>query len=735
MPLNRRSFLTLSALAGGGFALRMNLAPLEALAQRPAPKFIPSAFIQIASTGIVTITAPAPEIGQGIRTMLPMVIAEELDAAWSQVVVKQADLNAEAYGFQVAGGSMSTPNLFDPMRKVGAAGRALLVSAAAKRWGVAESECTTKAGRVSHAASGKSLGYGEVADEAAKLPLPDADKLVLKNPKDYTIVGKAQLGVDNHALFTGKPQFAIDVRLPGMLYAVYEKSPVYAGKPKSANLDEILKMPGVKKAFLVEGKVNNSGVIEFDGGLEPGVAIVAESWWQANQARKSLKVEWEFVRGTDQSSAGFEAAAQKLLASAPQANTRIDGDAEAALKSAAKKVEAVYSYPFLAHGTLEPQGTTAWFHDGGLEIFTQSQLPGPGRSAIAKTLGLDEKTITVRMLRAGGGFGRRLVSEFMVEAAWIARVAGAPVQLLWSREDDIHHDPYRPAGWHKFTAGLDAQGKVTAWRQNFVTFGEGTHTASSAGMGKDEFPAGAVENYEQNLSTMPLWLRTGPLRAPGANALCFVGQSFIDELAVAGKRDPLELQREILTTGIQTTKDKQRAHYFERMLGVLNQVAQESKWSEYQSGAKTKGTGMGISVYACHLGYFAHVARVEVDAAKKVRVTDVWACGDVGSEIINPSGALAQVEGSILEGMSQMIQQITLADGRVEQTNYHQHPLLRMRQTPALHLSWRITDNPPTGLGEPALPSTISAIANAIFAATGERIRTLPLSKSGYSWA
>ena len=714
--------------------------PLTAFAQRPAPHLSPNAFIQIAPTGIVTIMAPAPEIGQGIRTMLPMVIAEELDADWSQVVVKQADLNAEAYGFQVAGGSMSTPNLFEPLRRVGAAGRSLLVSAAAKRWGVAEEKCTTQSGRVFNGASGQSLGYGDLADEAAKLPLPDAEKLQLKNPKDYKIIGKSQLGVDNLALFTGKPQFAIDVRLPGMKYAVYEKAPVYAGRPKSVNFEEVAKMPGVHNVFLVEGKVKTSGVIEFDPGLEPGVAIVADSWWQANQARKALKVEWENVRGPNnsdpstQSSAGFETAAQKMLASAPQSNIEKNGDAEAALKSAAKTVEAVYSYPFLAHGTLEPQGTTAWFHDDKLEVFTQSQLPGPGREAIAKTLGIDEQTITVRMLRAGGGFGRRLVSEYMVEAAWIAREAKVPVQLIWSREDDIHHDPYRPAGWHKLTAGLDAQGKVTAWRQNFVSFGEGTHTVSSGGMGKDEFPAGAVENYEQNLSTMPLWLRTGPLRAPGANALCFVSQSFIDELAVAGKRNPLELQREILTTGIQTTKDKQRAHYFERMLGVLNQVAEESKWSEYWNGAKTKGVGMGISVYACHLGYFAHVARVEVDAAKKVRVTDVWACGDVGSQIINPSGAEAQVEGSILEAMSQMIQQITIADGHAEQTNYHQHPLLRMRQVPALHLSWRITDNPPTGLGEPALPPTIPAITNAIFAATGERIRTLPLSKSGFGW-
>lgn len=730
MLLNRRSFLSLTALAGGGMALKLYFEPFKANAQRPAPHFMPSAFIQIAASGVVTIMAPAPEIGQGIRTMLPMVIADELDADWSQVVVQQADLD-EKYGFQVAGGSMSTPNLYEPLRKVGAAGRVLLVQAAANKWGVATGECTTDAGKVMHKSSGRVLGYGELAADAAKLPVPDVEKVPVKDPKDFRIIGKVHANVDNRKIVTGQGLFGIDVRLPGMLYAAFEKAPVYAGKVKSANLDEIRALPGVKKAFVVESRVKESGVIDFYPGLEGGVAIVAESWWQAQKARKSLKVEWEIAHGSEQSSEGFAATAAKMLKEKPQNIQRADGDVAAALKAAAKVVEAEYEYPFISHMTLEPQGTTAWYHDGVMEIWTTSQLPGPGRDYIAEMSGIDAKKINVHLIRAGGGFGRRLVNDPMVEAAWIAHEAGAPVQLIWSREDDVRHDAYRPGGWHKFTAGLDGQGRVTAWRQHFVSYGEGTHAANSAGIGKDEYPAGALKNYEQGLSTMPLWIKTGPLRAPGANALAFVSESFIDELAVAGGRDPYELRHEMLTDAVRDTKDERRREFFARSLGVLDQVAEESGW---KTRAKKDGEGFGIAVYACHLGYFAEVARVKVEG-EKVRVLDVWACGDVGRQIINPSGAEAQVEGSILEGISHMGQEITFEKGQAVQTNYHQHPLVRMRQTPAVHISWRKTDYMTTGLGEPAMPPSIPAITNAIFDATGKRVRALPLKKSGFSWA
>ena len=747
MRVNRRHFLQLTVLAGGGMALGLYERPMTgvlAAAQgsgRPAA-LSPRAFVQVMTDGTVVIEAKNPEIGQGIRTMLPMLIAEELDVEWSQVRVKQASLDEEAYGPQFAGGSMATPINWEPMRHVGAAGRQLIVAAAAKRWGVPETQCSTKAGRVLHAASGRSLGYGELADDAAKLPLPDSAALKLKDPKDYRIIGKFTSGVDNPMLLTGKPLFGIDVKVPGMLSAVYQKCPVLAGKVKSANIDAIQKMPGVKHVLVVEGTFRGGPVIDSDPGLEPGIAIVAETWWQAQAARKALKVVWDTAAGSptadQQSSKGFDEKAAQLLKEPAGHTLRSYGDVDGALKSAAKVVESVYAYPFLAHGALEPQNTTAHVHDGTAEIWTTSQTPGGGRRMVAKELGIPESAITVHLTRTGGGFGRRLMNDYMVEAAWISREVKAPVKLVWSREDDFAHDAYRPAGWHGFKAGLDSQGKVMAWRQHMITFGEGARAASSAGVGAEEFPSGRVPNYFIGHTAMPLWLRTGPMRAPGANALAFVGQSFLDEVAAAAGRDPLDLQLDLLeATPVPMPESEQQAQrgpeeyrfHAERLAGVLRQVAEESGWRNRKSGS---GKGMGIAAYSCHLGYSAQVAEVSVDADGGVRVHRFWVVNDVGRQIINPSGARAQVEGAVIEGMSHTMLEVTLAAGRAEQANFTQYPLSRMPQMPEIHVSWRITPNSPTGLGEPALPPAIPAICNAIFAATGKRVRTLPLPRSGF---
>jgi isoquinoline 1-oxidoreductase beta subunit len=736
MLLSRRFFLRISTLASGGFLLGMYESP-TLRAQSPGSQAEPSpqAFIRIAPDGAITLMARNPEIGQGVRTSLPMLIAEELDADWSHVRVEQADLNEASYGPQWSGGSMSTPLAWEPLRRVGAAGREVLIAAAAEQWGVAASECTTEPSRVLHAASGKSATYGELAEHAAKLSTPPLHTVKLKDPKDYRIIGKPKAGVDNRAIVTGKQVFGIDVQLPGMLHAVIHKCPVFGGKVKSANLDQIRRMPGIRHAFEVESNLSTAAVLPDEAGLEPGIAIIADMWWQAQLARKSLKVEWDFGAGLSQSSDGFAQHAAELLKRPPANTVRVYGDLDQAFQSAAKVVEADYTYPFLAHGSLEPQGSTASWKDGKLELWTTSQRPTDGVHLIARNLDIPAESVTVHMIRAGGAFGRRLMNDYLLEAAWLAKKVGGPVKLIWSREDDMTHDAYRAGGFLSLKGAVDNQGKVTAWRQHLVSYGDGDKFATAALVNGEEFPSELVPNYGLYRTAMPLRLRTGWLRAPRANALAWVGQSFLDELAMASGRDPLDVQLEVLNAPVVPKKPGERfddSFNPGRLKAVLELVAEKSSWRQRRT---EKGHGFGIAAYYCHLGYFAEVAEVSVDAQSRVTVHHVWAAGDVGSHIINPSGAENQCLGAIIEGLSHMGQEISLAEGRVQQANFHQHPMLRMRQVPKIEIFFRQTEYTPTGLGEPTLPPLIPAVTNAVFAATGRRIRTLPIQKSGFSFA
>lgn len=745
MRIDRRSFLQLSALAGGGLALNFYRAPLAKAQDHGAPPDLtPQAFIKIAPDGIVTIMARASETGQGMRNMLPMLIAEELDVDWENVRVQQADLDEKKYGPQFSGGSANTPMGWDPMRRVGAAGRQLLIAAAAQTWGVPAAECTTQSGRVLHAASGRSASYGELAAKAAALPPPPLSSVKLKDPKDYHIIGHSQAGVDTHGIVTGKPLFGIDVQLPGMLYAAIEKAPVFAGKVKTANLDLMKTLPGVRHVLVIDGGITPAAYTPWEPGMEPGIAIVADTWWQAQQARKQLKVEWDLGPAASQSSEGFDKRAGELLQAPPGTTVRKYGDVDAALKSSAKVVEATYQFPFIAHITMEPQGATAHWKDGKLEMWTTSTLPADGQGLVAKTLGIKESDITTHMVRGGGSFGRRLQNDYAVEAAWIAKHIDAPVKLLWSREDDVAHDPFRPGATVGLKAGIDAQGKVTAWRHHLITFGDEKHATSGGGIGSDTYPSGFPPAYALYTSAQPLMLRTGALRAPGDNAYCWVAQSFLDECAHAAGRDPLEFQLDLLSNKQAPWKSSgkdevgdheptgQEVLIPERFKGVLELVAEKSGWAKR---AKEPGRGLGIAAWFCHLGYFAEVADVTVDASNKVTVNHVWAAGDVGSQIINPRAAESMGFGGVIDGMGAMAQEITLADGRVQQSNFHNHPVMRMKQVPPIDVYWRKTDYAPTGLGEPTLPPILPAVSNAIFAATGKRIRTLPLQKSGFSWA
>ena len=711
--LSRRLFLAASTAAGGGLLLSFNLEG-EARAAGAATL---SAYLKVSPDGKATIASKIPEVGQGMRTALPMIIAEELDVAWEDVVVEQALADTKIYGRQVAGGSMATTLEWEGMRRVGAAGRWMLIQAAAAKLNVPAVELSTESGQVVHAASGRKLAYGELAQAAAAIAPPDPKTLVLKDPKTFRIIGKSHVQTDTDAIITGKPLFGIDVRLPGMVYATFLKAPTFAAKVASADLAAAKAVKGVRDAFVVEGGTALDGLL-------PGVAVVADSWWAARRGRNALDATWADHPTSAQSTASLAARAAELAKTGPQRTARADGDVAAALKDAAKVVSASYDYPFIAHAPLEPQNCTARVKDGKVEIWAPTQNPEPGRALVAKTLNVPPENVTIHLIRCGGGFGRRLVNDFMVEAAFIASKVDAPVQLIWTREDDIQHDFYRPGGWHNFTAGLDAKGELIAWRDHFVSFGEGETFVRSGGMNSSQFPAGAVANYQHDVSVMPLGVPTGPLRAPGNNAFGFVIQSFTDEVALAAKADPVEFRRKLLgEPRLIGPPDQNDSFHTGRMRGVLDLVAEKSGW-----GRKLpKGRGLGVACHFSHLGYVAVVMEVSV-AKGEVKVEKAWVAADVGRQIINPTGADHQVQGSILDAIgSTLHQKITFENGAAVESNFGDFPLLRMSQTPPIEVHYLLSDNRPTGLGEPALPPAPAALCNAIFAATGKRIRSLPV--------
>lgn len=747
---SRRFFLMASAAAGGGLILAGCVTPetteggaaAAALPAKPAaPVMDMNAFVAISPDGTVRIMAKNPEIGQGIKTMLPMLIAEELDADWSKVTIEQADADQARYGMQIAGGSFATPNHWMSHRQVGAAARLMLLQAAAAKWSVPLAELTTAPSLVKHAASNRSISYGELVTDAAKLAAPALTDVKLKDAKDFRIIGKSVKNWDSPRIVRGEPIFGIDIDVPGMKYAHFTKCPVFAGKVVSANTDEIKALPGVVDAFVVK-QVGTDLM-----GLMDGVAIVADDWWTAKEAARKLKIQWDEGATAAQSTASFDSQAAALAKAAPQASLRKDGDAAAALKGAAKVVEASYSYPFLVHAPLEPMNTTAHVKaDGTIEIWSPTQNPASSFPMIQAAVGVPRDKVTLHMIRNGGGFGRRLSSDFIVEAVAISKQAGnIPVKLLWTREDDMQHDPYRPGGYHNFKAGLDKDGKVIAFTNHFVTFGrpnaQGVMTMlGNAASPPGEFPAGYTPNVDVGQSLIPGGMPTGPLRAPVSNAVAFVHQSFIDEVAAAAGKDPLQFRLDLLANPLPAPAPAAGAPAprpgmnAKRMYDVVAKVREMSKWDTTRASLP-KGTGLGVAFYFSHQGYFAQVAKVKVEQNGDWRVLKVWCAADVGAHIINPTNALNQVEGSIVDGISEMHQKITFDKGRTVQTNFTDMPLLRINKAPQIEVAWVKSDNSPTGLGEPALPPVLPAVANAIAAATGKRLRSLPVVNADLRWA
>jgi isoquinoline 1-oxidoreductase beta subunit len=726
--LSRRSFLAASLVGGTAIAFDARVV-LAAEPGAPAGADILNAFVRIGADNMVTIGAKNPEIGQGIRTMLPMLIADELDVDWAQVRIEQTLANDKIYGSQSAGGSRATPVNWLPMRQVGAGARQMLLAAAAQRWGVDAASLTTRSGVVTHKPSSRSAPYAAFAKDAATVPAPDLAKVALKAPADFRIIGQPIPGVDTPRIVKGVPLFGIDTNLPGQLYAALEICPVFGGTVATLDDNAARAIKGVVAVVQINSSINPTGPAD-------AVAIVADSWWTAQKARQKLAIKWADEAQKHNSTEGYEKTATALLDQAPQADLARIGDADKALAGAAKRVSAHYSYPFLAHCTLEPQNCTARFADGKLELWAPSQSPGNGRKLVAQMLAIDPDAITIHMPRIGGGFGRRLMSDYMAQAAQIAKaVPGRPVKLLYTRTDDIRHDYYRPAGWHAFSAGLNAEGAIVAFKDHFVSFGADGKPIRAAEMPSTEFPAQIVPDVHLGVSYMTTNMPTGWLRAPTSNAMAFVFQGFLDEVAEAAGLDLPELLRRTLgdpralpATGNAAPFHTGRAH------GVIDKVCAMASWkgrTKDTTGGKDGKRGRGFGFYFSHAGYFAEIVDLTVGEGGTIRIDKIWIAGDVGSQVINPLNALHQAQGSVIEGIAQSLagQKIDLVDGAVVQENFHDFPLLRIDAAPRdIVVEFVTTAFPPTGMGEPALPPVIPAIANAIYAATGKRLRSLPLS-------
>ena len=603
LRLQRRSFLKLAGASGAGLMIGFQV-QTKARAATETPQMAAeaskdqsiNAFVRIAPDNKVTVYSKAPEIGQGIKTAFGLIIAEELDADWNHVVVEQADFNPKVYGYQGAGGSTSIPRAWDQLRQAGAAARAMLIAAAAKEWNV-KPETITASNSMLHAESGKSATYGQMANAAAKMPVPDVATLKLKTRAEYKLLGRRHHGVDDPKVVTGKPLFGIDVQLPGMLYCNFTKCPAAGGKVKSFNEAEVKAMPGVVDAFAVEGTGKPTECM-------PGVAIIARNTWQAFEAKKKLNVVWDESEASKDSTSDFSRRAKEYAKSFPAVKVTgskddLDanvGDVDKAFAAdGAKVVEAYYEYPFASHANMEPQNTTAHWHDGVIEIWSPSQQPNRGLTLVQAALGnLPEDKVVIHQTRAGGGFGRRLMNDYMVEAAVIAKRVNAPVKVQWTREDDFIHDFFRPAGYHAFKGAVDKNGHLDAWAEHLITFtADGKKPVSGGDYSGYLVSSNKAPNLRRAVTMMPLKIPTGPWRAPEDNAQVFVQQGFMAELAQASGKDHVQFLIDAVNRDVPELKPKDPKVNFNpaRATGVLKLVAEKAGWGK----AMAKGHGLGIA--------------------------------------------------------------------------------------------------------------------------------------------
>jgi isoquinoline 1-oxidoreductase beta subunit len=720
---NRRNFLKASTAAGGGFLLGFSfLAGCKSEAEvaakisklvMPDQWFDMNAFLKIGDNGVVTIFSPNPEIGQNIKTSMPMLVAEELDVDWKNVVVEQAPLDTKKYKRQLAGGSQSIRQGWESLRTAGATARRMLIEAAAKKLDVSVSELSTEQGIIHHKNSGQKIGYGEVASAAGQMEVPE--EITLKDPKDFKIIGQATKNVDGRAIVTGQPIFGMDYEEEGMLYAMVLHPPAFGMQLQSFNESEIKNLSGIVDAFAIETDFFKESRFLKNAFLKNSmIAVVGNSTWEVMQAKKAIKAQWtKSTKG--ESTEDHNAALSAYIAASGEAD-RSDGDTEKAFSEAVKIIERSYSAPFLAHNTMSPMNFFADVTKTGARFVGPIQTPEITSKELSKALDIPLENITVEMTRMGGGFGRRLYGGFLFESAIISQKVSRPIKLLYTREDDMTKGTYRPAYKVQYKAALDENNNMTA----FSVKGAGIHGGP---VWANRFPAGAVANYRSENGSIESNISTGAWRAPKSNFIAGAEQSFLDEVAEAAGKDPIQFRLDLFESAKNNPVGKDNDYDAERYAGVLKLVKEKCGWE-----TKDPNVHRGVAAYYCHNSYVAQVVDMVFQDNNPV-IKKVWCAVDCGI-VVNPVGAKNQIEGGVVDGIGHaMFSGLTFEDGVPQQSNFHQYKMIRHNQAP-LEIETFFVDNgiAPTGLGEPGLPPVMGALANALYKVTGKRFYDQPFA-------
>jgi isoquinoline 1-oxidoreductase beta subunit len=703
---SRREFLKVTSVGGAGLVISFHLPwgeTLVAQEKEGESPFAPNAWLRIDKDGTVTITVAKSEMGQGVRTALPMIVAEELDADWTKVKVVQA-LADKKYGSMATGGSTSVRTSWEKLRYAGATARAMLVTAAAQTWGVPESACRTENGMVIHTQSGRKLTYAELTEKAAKVPVPK--RVTLKDPKDFRVIGRRMPRVDTPGKVDGSAKFGLDIQVPRMLYAAVAMCPVFGGKVRAHEDQKALSVPGVKKIVPIDG----------------GIAVVADSTWAAFQGRDALRVTWDEGRNAQLSSENiremFIVAAKRTGAVA-----QMEGDCEAALSRAAKRIDAVYEVPFLAHATMEPMNCVADVRRDHCEIWVSSQDPQGFQAKACEITGLPEEKVIVHTTLLGGGFGRRHEPDVLAHAVQVSKAIGTPIKVTWTREDDMTHDWYRPASYHMLSGGLDGNGNLVAFKHKIVA--PSISESKWPGSARNGLDEGAVEGAVRLPYSIPNFLveyvmvntpvPLGWWRSVYPSQNVFAVESFIDELAYAAGKDPFEFRRSLVTK-------------MPRMKKAMELAAEKAGWGM----ALPKGHGRGIALSPPSFFQTPVVQIVEVSVGTNKRVTlERVVCSIDCGIAVNPDSIEAQMESGFVYGATAALDgKITLKKGKVEQENFDDYPILAIDEMPVVETVIVESTEPPSGTGEPGVPAAAPAVVNAVFAATGQRVRTLPIRLS-----